>query len=77
MYVDVPDRELADGVVAYARHRVDLSPRGREVRLQAVYEADAAPDATLTLGGFLRLNPDHDPQAAPEFGAAARLRMEF
>ena len=77
VYVDVPDRELADGVVGYTRHRVNLSPRGREVRLQAVYEAETAPGVAATLGGFLRLNPDHDPEAAPEFGAAARLRMDF
>ena len=77
MWVDVPDRELSDGVVAYTRHRVDLSPRGREVRLQAVYEAEAGPGAAATLGGFLRLDPDHDPEAAPEFGAAVKLRMEF
>ena len=77
MWVDVPDRELAGGVVAYTRHRVDLSPRGREVRLQAVYEAEAAPGMAATLGGFLRLNPDHDPEARPEYGAAVKLRMEF
>jgi len=47
------------------------------VRLQAVYEAETAPGVAATLGGFLRLNPDHDPEAAPEFGAAARLRMDF
>lgn len=77
MWVDVPDRELADGVVAWTRHRVNLSPRGRELRLQAVYEAEAAPGVAVTLGSFLRLNPDHDPQARPEYGAAAKLRLNF
>ena len=77
MYVDVPDRELADGVVAYTRHWVDLSPRGREVRLQLVYETHMAPGAALTLGSFLRLQPDHDPRAASEYGAAAKLRVDF
>lgn len=77
MYVDVPDRELADGAPAYTRHRVDLSPRGRELRLQLAYEADAGPGVASTLGGFLRTSPDHDPQAAPEFGAAVKLRMDF
>ena len=77
MYVDVPDRELADSVVGYTRHWVDLSPRGREVRLQLVYETEAAPGATLLLGSFLRLQPDHDPKAASEYGAAAKLRMDF
>ncbi len=77
MYVDVPDRELGDGVVGYTRHWVDLSPRGRELRLQLVYETDMAPGAALTLGSFLRLQPDHDPRAASEYGAAARLRVDF
>ena len=77
MWVDVPDRELADGVVAWTRHRVNLSPRGRELRLQAVYEAGAAPGAAWTLGSFLRLNPDHDPRAAPEWGMVAKLRLDF
>ena len=77
MYVDVPDRELADGVVAWTRHRVNLSPPGRELRLQAVYEAGAAPGAAWTLGSFLRLNPDHDPRAVPEWGMAAKLRLDF
>ena len=77
MYVEVPDRELADGVVGYTRHRVDLSPRGREVRWQLVYETGISSGASLTVGGFLRRNPDHDPEAASELGAAARLRMEF
>ncbi len=77
MYVEVPDRELGDGVVGYTRHWVDLSPRGRELRLQLVYETDMAPGAALTLGSFLRLHPDHDPMAASEYGAAARLRVDF
>ena len=77
VHVDVPDREVADGVVAYTRRRVDLSPRGRELRLQLAYETEAAPDAALTVGGYLRLEPEHDPAAAPEFGAAAKLRARF
>ena len=77
LHVDVPDREPADGVVAYTRHRVELSPRGRELRLQLAYEAEAAPGAALSVGGYLRLEPEHDPAASPEFGAAAKLRLNF
>ena len=33
----VPDREVADGQVEYRSQDVDLEPRGREGRLQAVY----------------------------------------
>ena len=75
--VDVPEREIANGVVAYARHRADLSPRGRELRLQLAYETEAAPGAALSVGGYLRLEPEHDPAAKTEFGAAAKLRLRF
>ncbi len=77
LQVDVPDREPADGVVAYTRHRVSLAPRGRELRLQLAYEAEAAPGAALAIGGYLRLEPEHDPAASPEFGAAAKLQLDF
>ena len=77
MYVAVPDRDLADGVVGYARHRVDLSPQGREVRWRLVYETGTSRGAALTVGGLLRRNPDRDPEAASEFGAAVRPRMDF
>ena len=77
LQVDVPDREPADGVVAYTRHRVSLTPRGRELRLQLAYEAEAAPGAALAVGGYLRLEPEHDPAASAEFGAAAKLRLAF
>ena len=77
VHVDIPERETADGVVAHARHRADLSPRGRELRLQLAYETEAAPGAALSVGGYLRLEPEHDPAASAEFGAAAKLRLRF
>ena len=33
--------------------------------------------AALTVGGCLRLEPEHDPAASPEFEAAAKLRLRF
>ena len=75
--VDVPEREIANGVVTYARHRADLSPRGRELRLQLAYETETAPGAALSVGGYLRLEPEHNPAAKAEFGAAAKLRLRF
>ena len=77
VHVDIPEREIANGVVAHARHRADLSPRGRELRLQLAYETEAAPGAALSVGGYLRLEPEHDPAASAEFGAAAKLRLRF
>ena len=45
-----PDREVADGVVEYTRHAVNLTSRGRERRLQLVYEAG------VVVGGTMRLD---------------------
>ena len=72
VYVNVPDRKVADGVVEYTRHAVTLMPRGRERRLQLVYEA-----GVVAVGGTMRLEPGHDASAATEFGAAAKMRWRF
>ena len=50
---------------------------GREVRWRLVYETGTSRGAALTVGGLLRRNPDRDPEAASELGAAARPRMDF
>ena len=78
IYLDVPDRELADGVVSYARQAVDLRPQGREVQLQLAYAAEALERRlSFSLGAGLRLQPNHSPSAGPEFSAALRMRLVF
>ena len=77
VHVDVPDREVADGVVRYVRQTADLAPRGRERRLQLVYEAGRDDRVAVAVGGYVRIEPDHDSSAAPEFGAAAVVRLRF
>ena len=81
LHLAVPDRELADGVVAYTREAVDMTPSGRERRLQIVYESRLSlggdNPATLAVGGYVRVEPDHDADADTDMGAAARIRMSF
>ena len=83
--LDVPDREVADQVVAYTRHAIDLAPSGRELLLQWVYEMRPGTawlglgrDAiSAAIGSYLRMDPDHDETADPEVGAAAKIRAIF
>lgn len=76
--VNVPTEEVSDGIVRYSPQTVDLTPDGRETRLQFVYETDAG-DSTVSLvaGGCLRMEPAHDETANTEYGAAAKVRLGF
>ena len=78
----VPDAEIADGVVSYAARTVDLTPNGRETRLQFVYEIDGDWGGelgviSLSAGGYMRMEPDHNEAADNEYGAAAKVRLRF
>ena len=85
VHVDLPDREIADQVVGYTRRAIDLTPGGREHRLQVVYEAKlsegwlafGSESVSVALGSYVRMEPDHDETADPEFGAAAKIRTRF
>lgn len=72
----VPDREVADGRVEYRSQDVDLEPEGREGRLQAVYRTGGG-SVSAAIGGYLRVNPGHDPSADTEFGLAAKMHVAF
>ena len=85
VHVDVPDREVADQIVSYTRRAIDLAPSGREHRLQVVYEtkptegwrAFGMDAVSIALGSYVRMEPDHDETADPEYGAAAKIRARF
>ena len=85
VHLDVPDREVADQVVAYSRRSVDLAPRGREHRLQWVYEMKPGASwlgfgrdaVSVAIGGYARMEPHHDETADPEYGAAAKIQASF
>ena len=77
VYVNVPSREIADGVVHFTRHAVDVSPRGQERRLQLVYEGRVGGSASVTVGGYLRSKPEHAAAADSEVGVAAKMHLRF
>ncbi len=77
--VDVPVSRSVDGQVQRESAEVDLAPEGREIATEAVYRF-ALTDAShqsLATGAFLRLNPDHDPNAAPDLGVGVRYQWRF
>ena len=75
--IDIPDREIADGILRYTSHSVNLTPRGREKRLQFVYGRDVHDGVKFTAGGYVRIEPNHDSEAETEFGGAAKINVLF
>ena len=74
--LQVPHREVADGIVEYVTRTVDLSPKGRELRFQLAYAGTAMEERlAFSLGLHLRLQPDHLPSAAPEAGMGLTVRF--
>ncbi|MGI9449569.1 MAG: hypothetical protein ACR2QH_02810, partial [Geminicoccaceae bacterium] len=74
----VPTGRTADGRVVNESERVDLAPEAREIALEAIYSFDVNDDGdNLAMGTFVRLNPDHDPNADPDAGIGIRYRMSW
>ncbi|MCH8912453.1 MAG: hypothetical protein IIA33_02680 [Planctomycetes bacterium] len=73
----VPVALTDSGEAIYASERVDLTPSGREIDLQLAY--DLSPVAGMNLSSWLmmRLEPGHDADAAPAYGAGVSLRLKF
>ena len=73
-----PAREVSDGEVAFAARAVSLASAGREVRTQLVYDAWSGDGAAAAIGGYARFGADSGaPEGGPDWGAAAKLRLEF
>lgn len=67
-----------DGRVLTEQRKVDLAPSGRELSLEASYQFALDDDRTaLAVGGFARLNPDHDPSASADLGIGVRFGLRL
>jgi hypothetical protein len=76
--VDVPVGRTEAGGVITEKGRVDLSPGAREIATELTYRFALDNDAgSLSTGAFLRLNPDHDPNADPDVGVGLRYQLAF
>ena len=75
--VEVPVEEVADGVVRRETRTIDLTPTGREARLQFAYGTGDRGGVSLSVGGYLRFRPDHDASADPDLGLAAKVGVDF
>jgi len=76
--VTVPIGRTSDGRVIRERADLDLTPSGREIAFEATYDFSlAGDDQQLATGVFLRLNPDHDPDARPDAGIGIKYTLAF
>ena len=76
--ITVPTGRTVDGRVLRESGSVDLSPSGREIAFEAAYDFGLDhDDHDLAAGAFLRLNPDHDPDAAPDAGVGLTYKLTF
>ena len=75
--IRVPVREISDGRVAYENHKVSVVPTGRERRIQLGYAANVAKNTSLSVGSYIRYQPNNDATASTDFGAGMKLTLQF
>jgi hypothetical protein len=77
--VDLPVARAPSGAVVTERRRIDLAPDGREIATELSYRLPlgARREHEVRAGGYLRFNPDHDPDRPPESGLAIAYRWRF
>ena len=72
-----PTAMALDGSILFASERVDVSPSGREIDLQAAYSHAPAPGWLASYHLMMQLEPGHDADAEPAYGAAIKLKVGF
>lgn len=75
--VTVPVALTDTGKTVHASERVDLSPSGREIDLQFAYDLPLAEGMNLSSWLLMRLEPGHDADADPAYGAGVAFRLTF
>ncbi|MGI9452333.1 MAG: S8 family serine peptidase [Geminicoccaceae bacterium] len=74
----VPTERNQDGTLVQERATLDLSPEGREIAIETVYNfALDDENQALTAGSFVRFNPDHDSDADPDVGIGLTYKLKF
>ncbi len=76
--VTVPVGRNQDGTIVKEDATLDLSPAGREIAIETVYNVALDDDnQSLSAGSFVRLNPNHDPNADPDVGVGLSYKLKF
>lgn len=74
----VPVGRTDSGDVIAESGKIDLSPGGQEITTEMAYRFALDDQASsLSAGAFVRLNPDHDPDADPDLGIGMRYQLKF
>jgi hypothetical protein len=75
--LDRPLGRTFEGQIVRRRERVGLSPAGRELDLELAYGVPLAAAGEVSVNWLTRLQPGHDPEAAPEHAVTLRLHRRF
>ncbi len=75
--LDVPTARDLDGGIERSRERVDMTPSGREIRVEFAYLRPLADDSTLSTWLLLQHQPGHDARAEPAAGIGLRYTNRF
>lgn len=73
----VPVALDADENVIQESERVAVTPTGREIDLQFAYDTPLIPGASLSTWLLMQLQPGHDADAEPGYGAGLKFRFVF
>ncbi|NJO38561.1 MAG: hypothetical protein HC871_14340 [Rhizobiales bacterium] len=68
--VDLPRARRPDGSVVRSSERLDFTPKAREIAAEIGYRLPLGAH-DVQAAGFVRLNPDHDPDRAPTPASAS------
>ena len=66
-----------DGNIIQQSERVDLTPSGREIDLQIAYQHQLAPGIDVSSWLMMQLQPGHDADAEPGYGAGFKFRVTY
>lgn len=67
----------ADNTINIRSERVDMTPTGRELNLQLAYQTGLFDGGTIQGWIIGRLQPGHDRDAPPDYGAGVKMKIGF
>lgn len=77
--IDLPVARKPDGTVVTRSERLNFAPTAREISAEIGYRLPLgeSDDHHVRAAGFLRVNPDHDPNRDPDTGFGLAYRWTF